>query len=99
MTRVLDQYEQQMHQTPARVVVHKTSRYWPGERDGLRDAIESRVHRYDLMALEPQSAVRLIPASKYPPGSPSATWTTSTPPGTSPRSGSSTACTCPPRSR
>ena len=67
MIRVLDQYEQQMHQTPARVVVHKTSRYWPGERDGLRDAIESRVHRYDLMALEPQSAVRLITASKYPP--------------------------------
>jgi hypothetical protein len=67
MTRVLDQYEQQMHQTPARIVVHKTSRYWPGERDGLRDAIESRVHRYDLMALEPQSAVRLITTSKYPP--------------------------------
>lgn len=67
MTRVLDQYEQYMHQTPARVVVDKTSRYWPGERDGFRAAIESRVHRYDLMALEPQSAVRLIPTSKYPP--------------------------------
>jgi len=67
MTRVLDQYEQYMHQTPARVVVHKTSRYWPGERDGFRAAIESRVHRYDLMALEPQSEVRLIPTSKYPP--------------------------------
>jgi hypothetical protein len=67
MTRVLDQYEQYMHQTPARVVVHKTSRYWPDERDGFRSAIESRVHRYDLVALEPQSAVRLIPTSKYPP--------------------------------
>lgn len=67
MTRVLDQYEQYLHQPPSRVVVHKTSRYWPDERDGFRDAIESRVRRYDLMALESQSAVRLIPVSKYPP--------------------------------
>jgi hypothetical protein len=67
MTRVVDQYEQYVHQTPARVVVHKTSRYWPDERDGFRAAIEPRAHRHDLMALEPQSAVRLIPTSKYPP--------------------------------
>jgi hypothetical protein len=67
MTRALDQYEQVMHQTPARVVVHKTSRYWPDERAGFRDAIESRVRRYDLLALEPQSTVRLITTSKYPP--------------------------------
>ena len=31
-----------MHQTPTRVVVHKTSRFWPDERDGFRTAIESR---------------------------------------------------------
>lgn len=67
MVMALDQYEQVMHQTPARVVVHKTSRYWPDERDGFRAAIESRVRRYDLMALEPQSTVRLITTSKYPP--------------------------------
>lgn len=67
ITMVLDQYEKVMHQTPTRVVVHKTSRYWPDERDGFRAAIESRVKRYDLMALEPQSAVRLIPTYKYPP--------------------------------
>ena len=29
--------------------------------------MEARVRRYDLMALEPQSTVRLITASKYPP--------------------------------
>ncbi|MFE0150153.1 hypothetical protein ACFWY5_23590 [Nonomuraea sp. NPDC059007] len=40
---------------------------WPGELDGFRAAIESRVRRYDLMALQPQSAVRLITTSKYPP--------------------------------
>jgi len=46
---------------------HKTSRYWPGERDGFRDAIESHVARYDLMALDAQSNVRLITTSSYPP--------------------------------
>src|SRR5690242_16734582 len=34
-----------MRQTRTRVVAHRTSRYWPGERDGFRAAIESRVHR------------------------------------------------------
>ena len=67
MAMALDQFEQVMHQTPTRVVVHKTSRYWPDERDGFRAAIEERVRRYDLMALEPQSTVRLITTSKYPP--------------------------------
>jgi hypothetical protein len=33
MGRVLDQYERHMHQTPARVVAHKMSRFWPDERD------------------------------------------------------------------
>lgn len=67
MAMALGQYEQVMHQTPTRVVVHKTSRFWPDERDGFRTAIEARVRRYDLMALEPQSTVRLITTSKYPP--------------------------------
>jgi hypothetical protein len=67
MAMALDQYEQVMHQTPTRVVVHKTSRYWPNERDGFRSAIETRVRRYDLMALEAQTTVRLITTSKYPP--------------------------------
>ena len=67
MAMALDQYEQVMHQTPTRVVVHKTSRFWPDERDGFRTAIEPKVRRYDLMALEPQSTVRLITTSKYPP--------------------------------
>jgi hypothetical protein len=67
MELVLDRYEREMRQTPARVVVHKTSRYWPDECDGFRAAIEARVRRYDLMALAPQSRVRLITTSKYPP--------------------------------
>ncbi|MBF6612266.1 MAG: hypothetical protein IVW55_03980 [Chloroflexi bacterium] len=64
---VLSRYQQEMKQVPKRVVVHKTSRYWPEERDGFRAAIEDRVAQYDLVALEYQSAVRLITTSKYPP--------------------------------
>jgi hypothetical protein len=67
MELVLDRYEREIRQTPARVVVQKTSRYWPDECDGFRSAIEAKVRRYDLMALAPQSSVRLITTSKYPP--------------------------------
>jgi hypothetical protein len=64
---VLDRYQEEMRQTPQRVVVHKTSRYWPSEKSGFRNALRNRVSRYDLLALAPQSTARLIPANLYPP--------------------------------
>jgi len=64
---VLDRYQQEMKQSPRRVVVHKTSQYWPAEREGFQAALRKRVNRYDLLSVEPQSAVRLITQSKYPP--------------------------------
>lgn len=64
---VLDRYEQVLKQTPRRVVVHKTSQYWPDEREGFRDVLRRRVSRYDLLALQRQSVIRLITTSKYPP--------------------------------
>lgn len=64
---VLTRYQQEMRQTPQRVVIHKTSQYWPKEREGFRAALRGRVSRYDLVALRSQSAVRLITTSKYPP--------------------------------
>lgn len=64
---VLTRYEKEMKQRPQRVVVHKTSRYWPAERAGFEAALKARVNRYDLLALETQSYVRLITTSKYPP--------------------------------
>lgn len=67
MEMVLARYQRERRQMPRRVVVHKTSRYWPGERDGFTSVLTGRVAEYDLMALSPQSAVRLITASKYPP--------------------------------
>jgi hypothetical protein len=67
MELVLQQYHRERHQMPRRVVVHKTSRYWPAERDGITSTLRGRVAEYDLVALTPQSAARLIPLSKYPP--------------------------------
>lgn len=67
MEMVLARYQRERRQMPRRVVVHKTSRYWPGEREGFTSVLRGRVAEYDLMALSPQSAVRLITASKYPP--------------------------------
>ncbi len=65
--KVLARYQDEMKQMPQRVVVHKTSRYWPAEREGFMAALQGRVARYDLVALEQQRDVRLIPESKYPP--------------------------------
>lgn len=64
---VLARYQQEMRQTPQRVVIHKTSQYWPKEREGFRTALHHRVARYDLLSLSRQSTVRLITTSKYPP--------------------------------
>lgn len=67
VSMVLERYQKEMKQVPRRVVVHKTSQFWPAERKGFQEAIAARVAQYDLMALEYQSAVRLITTSKYPP--------------------------------
>jgi hypothetical protein len=64
---VLTRYQEEMKQTPQRVVVHKTSRYWPAEKEGFKQALRDRVSRYDLIALAPQSTVRLLAVNRYLP--------------------------------
>lgn len=65
---VLDRYQQEMNQTPQRVVVHKSSAFWADEKAGFRKALKDRVRQFDLLSLDTrQSAVRLIAASIYPP--------------------------------
>ncbi len=64
---VLARYQAEMKQTPKRVVVHKSSRYWPRERAGIERALRSKVGSFDLLALQPQSWVRLVPSTTYPP--------------------------------
>ncbi len=65
---VLDRYEREVGTRPSRVVIQKTSRYWPAEKSGFAEALRGRVARFDLLALDGrQSNVRLITTSKYPP--------------------------------
>lgn len=63
----LEKYFAEMKQLPSRVVVHKSSRWTTEEKAGIREGLRDRVGRYDLVALQRQSSVRLITASKYPP--------------------------------
>ena len=39
MQLVLTRYQRERRQMPRRVVVHKTSRYWPAERDGFTSVL------------------------------------------------------------
>jgi hypothetical protein len=48
------------------VVVHKSSRFEPAERDGFERAL-SGVDRHDLLALRDTSESRLVRAGRYPP--------------------------------
>ena len=63
---VLRRYREETQRTPARVVVHKTSRFWDAEREGLQDAL-AKVAKFDLVAVSPTSEVRLVRAGAYPP--------------------------------
>jgi len=51
LTQAIALYEQHHHVKPARVVMHKTSRYWPEELEGFKQALGG-IPRYDFLALE-----------------------------------------------
>ena len=63
---VLKRYSDEMHQTPSRVVVHKSSRFWPDEQEGFQEALTS-VRHFDLVAVRPNNRVRLLREGQYPP--------------------------------
>lgn len=63
---VLDRYREERHQSPERVVIHKSSRFEDEELTGFESALRE-VHQYDLVALTPVSETRLARAGKYPP--------------------------------
>jgi len=64
--RVLTRYRLETGRTPARVVIHKTSKYWEEERDGFVSALRG-IAEFDLVAVRPTSEVRLLRAGQYPP--------------------------------
>ncbi|HYT89873.1 MAG TPA: hypothetical protein VEL76_14300 [Gemmataceae bacterium] len=66
ISMVLERYEKERNQLPQRVVVHKTSRFEPAEREGFEAALR-RVKRFDLVSLAPTSEARLIRAGQNPP--------------------------------
>jgi hypothetical protein len=63
--RVLDLYQTHFNGPPHRVVIHKTSRYWPEELAGFRAAIGG-IHSYDFLALE-RRGIRFLRLGKEPP--------------------------------
>ncbi len=65
LRQVLRLYEQQFDVTPSRVVVHKTSRYWPEELEGFEAALRD-IRVYDLLALE-RRGLRFLRLGHEPP--------------------------------
>jgi hypothetical protein len=63
---VLEQYRATRKIDPARVVVHKSSRFEEPETAGFQDALR-KVPLTDLVAVRPTSDTRLIRAAEYPP--------------------------------
>ena len=65
VTRVLKRYKDELKQAPRRVVIHKTTEYWPEERQGLITALEN-IDQFDLIAVRPIDNVRLFRDARYP---------------------------------
>ena len=61
----LEVYKRQMHQLPARVVLHKSSRYSPDELEGFKEACKD-VPKVDFVAFGKRE-IRFLRKGKYPP--------------------------------
>lgn len=62
---VLERYTAETRKVPARVVIQKTSRYWPEEREGFSRGLR-QVEKYDLLAIGKSRGVRLLREGQYP---------------------------------
>lgn len=65
IAEALKRYRDETRQTPRRVVIHKSSRYWPGERLGFQRAV-SEVPEFDLVSIWSSDRVRLLRQASYP---------------------------------
>lgn len=65
MRQVLAEYERHLHQRPARVVVHKWSRYWGDEKAGFDEALAD-VPNVDYVALGGRD-IRMFRSGEHPP--------------------------------
>lgn len=67
LVRALEQYKQEHHTVPARVVLHKTSSHSPAEMDGFQKAIgQYQIHSLELLHVS-KSFTRLFRNGVYPP--------------------------------
>lgn len=64
LQRAIELYVKQHNQQPKRVVVHKTSRYWPEELRGFRKALGA-IYQYDFLAIE-EMQTRFMRIGKRP---------------------------------
>ena len=65
MRQVLQSYHRHFDEKPRRVVIHKTSRYWPEELAGFKAALED-VHSSDFLAIE-RRGIRFLRFGAEPP--------------------------------
>jgi hypothetical protein len=65
LTQAVDLYSRQTKTSPRRVVIHKTSKYWPEELRGFKKALGS-VNLYDFLTLE-TIGTRFMRVGKKPP--------------------------------
>jgi len=65
LNQALNLYEQHHHTKPSRVVLHKSSRYWPEELAGFRKAL-GNIYSYDFLTLEKMDT-RFMRLGKEPP--------------------------------
>ena len=61
----IELYEKRMGSKPLRVVVHKSSKYWDGERKGFEKAL-ANTNQHDLVAFG-QRGIRFFRYGQYPP--------------------------------
>lgn len=65
--KALRRYRAEHRTAPARVVLHKTSRFSPDERKGFTTALEEeKIELVDLISFDSRSAPRLFRVGKYP---------------------------------
>jgi len=67
LSMTLERYRAERKHSPKRVVVHKSSVYWPDEREGFEEVLTKEVAEFDLLAFAPLSNTRLIRQGLYPP--------------------------------
>ena len=65
ISEALKRYHDETKQAPRRVVIHKSSRYWPGELLGFQRAV-SEIPEFDLVSVWSNDRVRLLRQASYP---------------------------------